>query len=194
MRNLIVSFILSWSPVRTTKIICWVLLCSHASLPLGLWSEYSVLVVIQTLVSVYLCFLAITTPPMSPEIPTATPSRPITTPTIIPVELDEPVLSDSTLQVTVGKTKETVKILCLEHLSLHQPLTIPAELDEPMLSDSTVQVTVRKTKAPVKILFLEHFTWVCHCCDGVRVRSNISIVIHSSYFNGIYGKRRQSSQ
>ena len=46
---------------------------------------------------------------MSPEIPTATPSRPITTPTIIPVELDEPVLSDSTLQVTVGKTRATVK-------------------------------------------------------------------------------------
>ena len=131
---------------------------------------------------------------MSPEIPTATPSRPITTPTIIPVELDEPVLSDSTLQVTVGKTKATVKFLCLEHLSQHQPLAIPVELDEPVLSDSQLQVTAGKTKAIVKFLCLEHFTWVCHCCDGVRVRSNISILIHSSYYNGIYGKRTQSSQ
>ena len=58
--------------------------------------------IVQTLVSVYLCFLAIRAPPMSPEIPTATPSSPITTPTIIPV--DEPVLSE--LQLPVGKEEE----------------------------------------------------------------------------------------
>ena len=99
--------------------------------------------------------MAITAPPMSPEIPTATPTRAITTPTIKPVEQNEAVLSDSTLQLSVGK-RARVKF-CMH-------------------------------------IIISDYTMGCHGYNRVGVESNISILIHSSYCNGVGCEGSESSQ